>query len=302
MLSRHTLLAFVGLNALLLSGLALPSSPRHLRQHWHREERPLEPTWPDQPRFTSDAAFRPVVAGSVVLVTSSREDSVKAIDAATGAVRWRFVTDGPVRFAPATWNGHAYVASDDGYLYCLETATGELVWKFRCGPSDRRILGNERLISTWPARGGPVVADGLVYFAAGIWPFMGIFIHALDAHTGEVRWQNSSEGSTYIKQPHQADAFAGIAPQGSLLVSGDDLIVPGGRSTPAVFDRHTGKKKHYRLADVSKLGGGPEVVLAGDVYLNGGGGFDLATGNFLGQVAEPAVAVGSLLYSIRGTK
>ncbi len=43
----------------------------------------------------------------------------------------------------------------DGYLYCLESDTGSLVWKFRGGPSDRRILGNERIISTWPARGAP---------------------------------------------------------------------------------------------------------------------------------------------------
>ena len=34
-----------------------------------------------------------------------------------------------------------------------KTTTGKLLWKFRGGPSDRKILGNERLISTWPARG-----------------------------------------------------------------------------------------------------------------------------------------------------
>jgi outer membrane protein assembly factor BamB len=306
MLPRQTLLAFAGLNALLLAGLALPAPAPGLRLQWRRQHHALEPTWPDQPRFTSDGAFRPVAAGPLVLVTSSREDSVAALAAATGAQRWRFVSDGPVRFAPAAWNGNVYFTSDDGHLYCLDLATGALRWKFRGGPSDRRILGNERLISTWPARGAPAVAaeaDGgaTVYFAAGIWPFMGVFLYALDARTGEARWQNSGEGSIYIKQPHQVDAFAGIAPQGSLVVAGDDLIVPGGRSTPAVFDRHTGRRKHYRLADASKLGGGPDVVAGAEVYLNGGGGFDLATGSFLGQVGEPAVIVGATLWSIKGT-
>ena len=42
------------------------------------------------------------------------------------------------------------------------------------------------MISRWPARGGPVVRDGTVYFAASIWPFMGTFIYALDAETGSV--------------------------------------------------------------------------------------------------------------------
>src|SRR4029079_3273388 len=100
-----------------------------------------------------------------------------------------------------------FLASEHGYLYCLTADEGNLLWKFRGGPSDRKILGNERLISTWPARGAPVIADGTVYFAASIWPFMGIFIHAVDARTGAAIWTNDGDGSVYMKQPHNADAF-----------------------------------------------------------------------------------------------
>ena len=114
------------------------------------------------------------------------------------------------------------------------------------------MLGNERLISMWPARGAPVIADGKIYFAAGIWPFMGIFLHALDARTGELVWTNDGDGSTYIKQPHNADSFAGVAPQGALVVRGDKLLVPGGRSVPACYDRHTGKLLYYQLAENAK--------------------------------------------------
>jgi len=42
-------------------------------------------------------------------------------------------------------------------------------------------------------------------------------------------------------QPHHSPAFAGPAPQGSLAVTGEKLLVPNGRSVPAVFDRKTGK-------------------------------------------------------------
>jgi outer membrane protein assembly factor BamB len=314
---RNALFAALGLNlALLLPGLALLppppraagprqlSGPMHLE--WRRDEPALEPAWPDQPRFTSDAAARPVVAGDAVLLTSSRHDNVTAVDAFTGATRWRFAADGPVRFAPAVWGGRAYVVSDDGHLYCLDVESGEPLWKFRGGPSDRRVLGNERLISTWPARGGPVVAaerpgEATVYFAAGIWPFMGVFLHALDARTGEPRWCNSGDGSTYIKQPHHTDAFAGLAPQGSLVLAGDRLLVPGGRSIVACYDRLTGQRLHYRLADVSKLGGGPDVVAARDVYFNGGAAFDLATGDFHGQAGDALAVAGSTLYSVTGT-
>jgi hypothetical protein len=47
------------------------------------------------------------------------------------------------------------------------------------------LLGNDRMISRWPARGGPVVADEVVYFAAGIWPSEGVYVVALDRSSGE---------------------------------------------------------------------------------------------------------------------
>ena len=256
----------------------------HLR--WVRDLPPPKPAWPDQPKMPFDAAPKPAVLGPTVFVPSTVTDGVTAYDLETGAERWTFTTDGPVRFAPAAWEDRLFVASDDGYLYCLDAAHGRLLWKFRGGPSDRKVLGNGRLISTWPARGGPVVADGTVYFAAGIWPFMGIFLHALDARTGAVVWTNDGDGSIYIKQPHQADAFAGVAPQGPLAVVGDRLLVPGGRSVPACYDRQTGKLLHYRLADNSKLGGGSDVQPGGDLFLNGGAAFDLATGDHLGPSAS----------------
>jgi outer membrane protein assembly factor BamB len=298
MYSRQIFRAIIGLNLVLLfSGLTLLSPrarrpptgqllPASLYLHWVRDLPSLEPTWPDPPRFTSDIAPRPVIAGSLVLLTSSPTDDLTSLDAATGEQRWRFITNEPVRFAPVVWNDRIYLTSDDGHLYCIDTQ-GKLLWKFRSGPSHRRILGNERLISTWPARGGPALAvessgDATVYFAAGIWPFMWIFLHALDARTGTIRWTNSGDGSTFIKQPHQADAFAGVAPQGSLVIAGDRLIIPGGRSIPACYDRRKGKRLHYRLADGSKLGGGPDVVAGTDVYINGGGAFNIATGEYLG--------------------
>src|SRR5205823_11870477 len=151
----------------------------------------------------------------------------------------------PVRYAPAGWRDDVYFTSDDGHLYCLEVATGKLRWKVPGAPRDRRILGNGRLISTWPARGAPVVADGTVYFAASIWPFMGIFIHAVDARTGKVVWTNSGDGSIYMKQPHNSESFASVAPQGPLVVVGDVLLLPGGRSVPACYDRKTGKMLRY---------------------------------------------------------
>jgi outer membrane protein assembly factor BamB len=279
----------------LRRSMAAPEPDAILHLHWVRQYPAPLPAWPDQPKLQFDVGYKPVLLGKTLLVGSSRTDSVTAIDSETGVELWRFFANGPVRFAPAAGQGRVYFTCDDGYLYCLDAKTGGLMWKFRGGPSERTILGNDRLISTWPARGGPVLADGTVYFAAGIWPFMGVFLHAVDATTGKAIWTNDGDGSTYTVQPHHAGSFGGIAPQGTLAIAGDKLLVPNGRSVPACYDRATGKQLHFRLSDDWR-GGGTVVTAQGNIYLNGGAAFDLPTGDSLGPAGEPAFFADGLLY------
>ena len=251
-----------------------------LHLQWVREYPPLEPAWPDEPRMRFDAGYEPIVMGKTMFVGSSRNDSVTALDTDTGAEKWRFYADGPVRFAPVAWRDKLYFAADDGCLYCLNATNGSLLWKFRKAPSARKVIGNERLISTWPARGGPVVADGKVYFAAGIWPFMGVFIYALDAETGNVLWINDGSGSMYINQPHDSPAFAGVAPQGYLVAIGDKLLVPNGRAVAAGFDRNTGEFLYFHHA-TNKSNGNSHTAAIGEHFTNSGCLFDLTNGRKL---------------------
>ena len=251
--------------------------PEDLHLQWTLRLGALGPAWPDEPRMRFDAAYQPIVAGQTMFVGSSRDDSVAAYDVRDGGERWRFYADGPVRFAPAAWKDRLFVASDDGQLYCLDAAGGKLLWKFRAGPSGRMLLGNERLISTWPARGAPVVRDGTVYFAAGIWPFMGVFVYALDAETGRVLWCNDSSGAAYVLQPHNSAAFAGLAPQGYLVAAGDVLLVPNGRAAAAGLDRRTGKLLYFHHAAMKQYGHS-EAAAVGESFLNSGYLCDLATG------------------------
>jgi outer membrane protein assembly factor BamB len=163
--------------------------------------------------------------------------------------------------------------SDDGYLYCVSTVDGKLHWRFRGGPAERWLLGNDRLVSQWPARGAPVTHGETVYFAAGIWPFMGIFVHAVDIASGQAVWTNSGSGSDYIVQQHNSPAFAGVAPQGYLAVSEDTLLVSGGMTVPAAFDRHSGQLLYFRPGDrqLGKDQGGYQVMIGPDWYANRGG-------------------------------
>jgi len=277
------------------SGSTPDALPAELHLNWVRQLPPVDPAWPDQSKLDFDDHYEPVVADGRVFIGSSKNDRLTAYSTETGEELWHYQTDGPVRFPAAVDSGRVYFCSDDGHLYCVSASDGELIWKFRGGPGTRRILGNGRLISTWPARGAPVIADGTVYFAASIWPFMGVFIHALDAENGEVIWTNDGTGSIFIQQPHDSNSFAGVAPQGPLVVTGDKLLVPGGRSVAACFDRATGELLHYRLADAKRIGGW-RVAANNQFFFNGGYIFDLATGDALKAVREPLVFDAECLY------
>ncbi len=242
--------------------------PAKLNLQWIRELAAPKPAWPtSQDRLQFDASYEPVVAGKTIFVGSMVSDSVTAYDTETGEEKWRFYADGPVRFAPVVYKDKLYFASDDGYLYCLITRDGTLIKKFLAGPATNKVIGNDRLISMWPVRGGPVLYDGTIYFAASIWPFMGTFIHAIDAETTDIIWTNSGSGSTYLMQPHSSPAFAGVAPQGYLVSTEDKLLVAGGRSVPAAYDRRTGKFLYYHMNKYGKMGV-CKVMASGDYFFN----------------------------------
>lgn len=267
------------------SGYTAETIPNQLRLRWKFQTgQTPKPAWPTSERIDFDLAFQPILVGDLVLFGSSADDQVYALDAMTGAIRWRFFSEGPVRFAPAAWKDRAFVASDDGWLYALALTDGAVLWKHRAGPEPGRVIGNERMISHWPARGGPVVWEDAVYFAGGIWPSDGVFVHALDAASGRRLWSNSETGRMLMKQPHGgAEALSGVSPQGYLLATNDALIVPTGRAVPAVFERGDGKLRYYNLQK-NQQRGGTRVVLTDSFFLNSGVLFDVATGEQASQL------------------
>ena len=139
-------------------------------------------------------------------------------------------------------------------------------------------------------RGGPVVCDNIVYFAAGIWPSEGIFIYALDAASGSVLWKNIDSGAIYMPQPHStAEAKSGVSAQGYLAVSGDRLFVPTGRAVPACLDRRTGALQYFHLQKYGQNGEALAMVV-NDVFFNGGLAFDVAQGTSVGKLGPGQLA------------
>ena len=279
--------------------------PDTLHLEWSRQYTPRDPAWDDplnEDLMQYDRIFEPVVKNGRMFIGFNDADKIVALDVQTGRELWTYYTGGPVRFPGATWGDVVFFTSDDGYLYCLGAADGKLRWRFRGGPSQRKVIGNSRVISAWPARGGPVVDDNRVYFAASIWPFMGTYIYALNAESGEVEWVNDSTSAQYIKQPHSAPSFAGVGPQGVLTLVNDALLVPGGRSVPAVFDRESGKFRYFDLNAGGKGNGGSFVVGRDDQFyvhtrVRGVRAFNLESGKKTEFMTNEPVLSDGMIYA-----
>lgn len=242
------------------------------------------PAWPVSTRLGYDRSFHVVMSNDSIYYGSSADGIVHAHDAATGKERWSFITGAPIRFAPALWKDRVFLASDDGWLYCLAAADGKVIWKKRGGPDDRMFLANDRMTSRWPARGGPVVFEDTVYFAAGVWPSEGIYLYALEAATGKEIWCNDKSGSIFMGQPHGgAYAASGTSAQGYLVVNEEQLLVPTGRAVPAVFDRDTGKFRYFHLQANTKKGG-TDTFAMGPYFFNAGYTYDADSGTVLDPV------------------
>jgi len=250
------------------SGYTSEELPEKLELQWtYRSPHPPQPAWPDREwqHMPFDYAYQVVVANGTVYYGSSADCKVYALDAATGEERWSFYTDGPVRFAPAVWKDRVFVVSDDGFLYCLGAKDGKLLWRLRGGPAEWKVLGNGRMVSMWPARGGVVIEGGTVYFGAGIFPTQGFFLYAVDAESGRTQWVNDTAGNMRLYQYNHGFAYTNVAAQGYLTVAGDTLLVSTGRGVPAAFSRADGRFLYHNPLEVYRTGGA--WVMAADRYV-----------------------------------
>jgi len=249
------------------------TTPLHLQWTYVPKHAP-QPAWPEPGRelhrLAFDYAYQVAIANGLVYFGSSADHKVYALDLATGQERWHFFTDSPIRFAPAVEGERVFVASDDGWLYCLSAIDGKLLWRFYGGLRAERLLGNNQMISRWPLRSGVAVENGIVYFTAGMWPQEGVYVYALRAEDGVVIWKNDTSGYIYMGQPHGGEvSMSGVAPQGYVVAYQDKLFVPTGRNVPAAFDRNTGQLLYYQGGakhNERNLGGSWAFAAAGHIF------------------------------------
>jgi glucose dehydrogenase len=225
----------------------------------------LEEAWRFSTGLGPSAYSSPAVAAGVVYVGSS-DNKVYALDAATGAKKWEFLTGNDVSSSPAVANGVVYVGSNDNKVYALDAATGALKWSFLTGGA---------------VFSSPAVAAGVVYVGS-----TDNKVYALDAATGAKKWEFLT-GGVFYSSPAVANGvvyvgsvdnkvYALDASTGALkwsFLTGDDLF----STSPAV------------AAGVVYVGSSDNKVYALDAS-TGAKKWEFLTGNDV--VSSPAVANG----------
>lgn len=153
---------------------------------------------------TGTIVFSPVVANGVVYAAST-DGKLHAVDTTSGQEEWSFQAGSYTYYStPAVANGRVYVAADGNggnldtldaaskisalnavaQLYALNAATGSVDWSFQ--------LGFTRYTA-------PVIANDMVYMAAGPGPGNIRKLYALDAQSGNVKWIWSYQGGNAIE-------------------------------------------------------------------------------------------------------
>ena len=177
----------------------------------------------------------PAVASGIAYVPiSGSRESLIAYDLLGGRTRWKQAY-GDLQTSPLLLNGRLFFGNTSGTFYCVDAASGEVVWKFElpentrlkgirsaaAGDSASVILGGEDAavyaldpvtgVQKWrrdvdAAIQTPVVLQGNLAFTATL---RGT-VYAIDRKTGAVQWSVRTDAPVYAR----------IAPAGEMIIVG----------------------------------------------------------------------------------
>jgi len=138
------------------------------------------------------------IAAATLVFAGGTDGIVHALDAATGAERWKAYTGGPLILPPAMWKGRLYLSSGDGWIYCLSPSTGNRLWRHRTPWGTRKIPVYGRLFAR-SMFANVFVSGDLLHLADGWFCVKGGYANAywtvLDAVNGKPRQPPDGENN-----------------------------------------------------------------------------------------------------------
>lgn len=110
----------------------------------------------------------------------SWDNNLYALKLSSGAVLWKFNTNGSIESHPAFAEGTVYVSSETtpGTLYAVDATTGEQKWKYDGAAQEMN--------------GSPTLTRDLVWVGAN-----DRYMHVLDRHTGVFKFKFETCGNVF---------------------------------------------------------------------------------------------------------
>ena len=131
---------------------------------------------------------QPVVADGRLFVADKDAHLVHVLDVQTGNKLWSHVSGGRIDSPPTIAGDRVLFGSADGYVTCLRSGDGELVWRYRVAPVDLRTVSFDQIESVWPVHGSILVQNGVATVVAGRSMYLdgGLRVCRLDVATGRL--------------------------------------------------------------------------------------------------------------------
>ena len=178
------------------------------------------------------------VVGDTVFATTGRGNGL-ALDAATGAIRWRKPLGAPARTPPTVVDGRLFVTTIDDRLVSLNTATGDRQWAYQAATQVTSILG----------RPAPAVQDGLVVAGFGSGD-----LAAVRAESGTLAWTDNLASNRGRNSLLDLSAVSGLP-----AIDGGRVYAIGLGGLMVSLDLRSGRRLWER-----DIGGGEAPWVAGD--------------------------------------
>ncbi|MDD4670824.1 MAG: PQQ-binding-like beta-propeller repeat protein, partial [Bacteroidales bacterium] len=160
--------------------------------------RQVKTIWQSQDE--SDIGCGATPAGKYV-VYANTQGVIKALNAKTGELKWKFATDGKIFSTPAVSGNRVITGSTDGYVYCLNLKNGKLLWKYKC---DKSVLASAAIFR------------GKAYIGASD----GIF-RAIDIKSGKLVWRYDKVKGFVESRPYVDERQVVFGDWGNTLYSLD---------------------------------------------------------------------------------
>jgi len=177
----------------------------------------------------------PSVVNGTVFVGSGA--GLYALDANSGALRWKFEPNGGLGGVPVVKNNVVYVGGSGFYtVYAVDAQTGNQLWHSQAAGS---------VISP------PAVGDGMVYIGS-----TDQTVYALNAQTGSLAWKYATTGNA--AQPP--------LPTGSAVTLDGDMVYAGGQGGGFyALNAQTGKVMWSKMLDSAV--DSPPTVAFGAIFV-----------------------------------